>query len=91
MNYPINLVKAYKAHENSRIEFCRRYAALQGFDNTVKGFGNNHGIFITYRGRIATITNGLLIWCENKKIHKAKTIKEMKIKVDYYEQEAKWT
>jgi hypothetical protein len=88
MNYPINLVKAYKAHEISRAELCRRYAALQGFDNTVKGYGNKHGTFITYRGRTARITNGLLVWGENHKTHTAKTIKEMKIKVDYYEQEA---
>ena len=91
MNYPINLVRAYKAREISRTEFCRRYAALQGFDDTVKGYGNKRGIFITYRGRTARITNGLLVWGENQKTHTAKTIKELKIKVDYYEQEAKWS
>jgi hypothetical protein len=92
MNYPINLIQAYKAHEISRAELCRRYAALQGFDDTVKGYGNNHGIFITYRGRTARITNDLLVWSENQKTHKAKTIKELKIKVDYYEQqETQWT
>lgn len=92
MNYPIALIKAYKEHEISHAEFSRRYAALQGFDDTVKGYGNNHGTFITYRGRTARITNGLLVWSENHKTHKAKTIKELKIKVDYYEQqEALWT
>jgi hypothetical protein len=92
MNYPIDLVKAYKAHEITRHQFCHAWAQLQGFDDTVKGYANNSGIFITYRGRTARITNGLLVWSENQKIHKAKTIKEIKIKVDYYEQqEAKWT
>ncbi|NCB47848.1 hypothetical protein EOM81_12655 [bacterium] len=91
MNYPINLIKAYKAHEISRAELCRRYAALQGFDDTVRGYRNKYGTFITYRGRTARITNGLLVWSETQKMHKAKTIKEMKIKVDFYEQqEAKW-
>lgn len=87
----IRIITSYRAGKITRQQFCHAWAQLQGFDDTVKGYGNNHGTFITYRGRTARITNGLLVWGENQKIHKAKTIKEMKIKVDYYEQEAKWT
>lgn len=78
--------------EITRQQFCHAWAKLQGFDDTVKGYGNKHGTFITYRGRTARLTNGLLVWSENHETHKAKTIKELKIKIDYYEQqEAKWT
>lgn len=86
-----NLITKRRNGEITRQQFCHAWAQLQGFDDTVKGYGNKHGIFITYRGRTARITNGLLVWGENK-THTAKTIKELKIKIDYYElQEAKWT
>ena len=99
MNYPINLIKAYKRREISRAEFCHEWAKLQGFDDTVKGHGNIHGTFITYRGRTAKITNCLLVWSETHKIHNkkqiyahtAKSIREMKTKIDIYAQGEKWT
>lgn len=90
-DYPNALLAAYRDGNIDRQQFCHAWAQLQGFDDTVKGYGNKHGTFIKYRGRTARITNGLLVWGEKQKIHKAKTIKELKIKVDYYEQEAKWT
>ena len=87
-----NLITNYRAGKINRQQFCHAWAQLQGFDDTVKGYGNKHGTFITYRGRTARITNGLLFWVENHKTHTAKIIKELKIKIDYYEQqEAKWT
>lgn len=87
-----NISTSYRAGKITRQQFCHAWAQLQGFDDTVKGYGNKHGTFITYRGRTARITNGFLVWGEAKKIHTAKTIKELKIKIDYYEQqEAKWT
>jgi hypothetical protein len=86
--YPIRIITSYRAGKITRQQFCNAWAKLQGFDDTVKGYGNKYGTFITYRGRTARITNGLLVWGENHKTHTAKTIKEMKIKVDYYEQEA---
>ena len=76
--------------EITRQQFCHAWAQLQGFDDTVKGYGNKHGIFITYRGRTARITNDLLVWVENAR-HTAKTIHEMKTKIDIYAQGVKWT
>src|SRR5574344_1685812 len=86
-NYPNALLAAYRYGNIDRRQFCHAWAQLQGFDDTVKGYGNNHGTCITYRGRNARITNGLLVWGENHKTHTAKTIKELKIKIDYYEQQ----
>ena len=77
--------------EITRQQFCHAWAQLQGFDDTVKGYGNKHGTFITYRGRTAKIINCLLTWVENHKTHTAKTIRDMKTKIDIYAQEVKWT
>ena len=86
-NYPLGLITNYRAGNITRQQFCHEWAKLQGFDDTVKGYGNKHGTFITYRGRTARITNGLLVWGENT----AKTIHEMKNKIDIYAQGVKWT
>ena len=86
-SYPLQLVKVFRAGEITRQQFCHAWAQLQGFDDTVKGYGNKHGTFITYRGRTARITNGLLVWGENT----AKTIHDMKTKIDIYAQGEKWT
>ena len=85
MNYPINLIRAYKAHEISRAEFCRRYAALQGFDDTVKGSGDYNGIYLEYRGRKAKIDGALLVWQENGQQYTARSFKELKIRIDMLE------
>ena len=85
------LITNYRAGKINRQQFCHAWAQLQGFDDTVKGYGNKHGTFITYRGRTARITNGLLVWCENHKTHTAKTIHEMKTKIDICAQGEKWT
>ena len=76
--------------EITRQQFCHAWAQLQGFDDTVKGYGNKHGTFITYRGRTARITNDLLVWVENTR-HTAKSIRDMKTKIDIYAQGEKWT
>ena len=76
--------------EITRQQFCHAWAQLQGFDDTVKGYGNKHGIFVQYRGRTAKIINCLLTWVENHKTQ-AKTIREMKNKIDIYAQGEKWT
>lgn len=86
-----NLITKRRKGEITRQQFCHAWAQLQGFDDTVKGYGNKQGTFITYRGRTARITNGLLFWCENHKTHTAKTIRDMKTKIDIYAQEVKWT
>ena len=84
-----NLITNYRAGKINHQQFCHAWAQLQGFDDTVKGYGNKHGTFITYRGRTARIANGLLVWVENQKTHTAKTIHEMKIKIDIYAQGVK--
>ena len=86
-----NLITKKRNGEITRQQFCHEWAKLQGFDDTVKGYGNKNGTFITYRGRTARITNGLLVWVENRKTHTAKSIREMKNKIDIYAQGEKWT
>ena len=85
-----NLITKRRNGEITRQQFCHAWAQLQGFDDTVKGYGNKHGTFITYRGRTARITNGLLVWFENHKTYTAKTIRDMKTKIDIYAQGVKW-
>ena len=84
-----NLITKRRNGEITRQQFCHAWAQLQGFDDTVKGYGNKHGTFITYRGRTAKIINCLLTWVENHKTQTAKTIREMKNKIDA--QGEKWT
>ena len=90
-NYPLGLITNYRAGNITRQQFCHEWAKLQGFDDTVKGYGNKHGTFLTYRGRTARITNGLLVWGENHKLHTAKSIREMKTQIDICAQGEKWT
>ena len=78
-NYPLGLITNYRAGNITRQQFCHEWAKLQGFDDTVKGYGNKHGTFITYRGIKAEIRNGLLCW-KNKT---AKTVFEFQRKVDF--------
>ena len=91
-NYPLGLITNYRAGNITRQQFCHEWAKLQGFDDTVKGYGNKHGIFMQYRGRTARITNGLLCW-ENKT---ANSVFELRRKIDFYlnainDGGAKWT
>ena len=86
-----NLITNYRAGKINHQQFCHAWAQLQGFDDTVKGYGNNQDQFIIYRGRAAKITNGILGWVENRKTDKAKSIHEMKTKIDTYAQGVKWT
>ena len=81
-----NLITKKRNGEITRQQFCHEWAKLQGFDDTVKSYGNQKGIFMIYRGRTARITNGLLVWVENRKTHTAKSIREMKNKIDIYAQ-----
>ena len=83
-NYPLGLITNYRAGNITRQQFCHEWAKLQGFDDTVKGYGNKQGIFMRYRGRTARIINCLLTWGEKGKKRTAKTIREMKNKIDIY-------
>ena len=86
-----NLITKKRNGEITRQQFCHAWAQLQGFDDTVKSYGYNQEQFITYRGRTARITSGLLVWCENHKAYTAKSIREMKTQIDIYAQGEKWT
>ena len=86
--YPIELITKFKNHEITRADFCRQYAAMQGFSDEVKGYADQTGIYTTYRGRTAVIKHGLLIWRENGRIESAESIKELKIKIDIAELKA---
>lgn len=85
MTYPIELIKAFKAHEISRAEFCRRYAALQGYDGTVKGYADAAGVYIEYRSRRAKIDGDKISWSENGRKYTARSVREMRIKIDVLE------
>lgn len=86
MQYPFNLIKAYKNYEITRAEFCRKYAAMQGFNDEVKGYATQSGTYATYRGRTAKIEGNFLVWQEsNGQQHSARTFKELKIKIDILE------
>ena len=80
--YPIQIITDYRAGKISRQQFCHEWAKLQGFDDTVKGYGNKHGTFITYHEIKAEIRNGQ----KKKKNNTAKSIREMKNKIDIYAQ-----
>lgn len=86
MEYPINLINSYRNHEITRDEFEKSLAAMQGFNNTVGGYFNPSGSFITYRGRAAKIKGNTLEWLEsNGEPKKANSIREFKIKIDILE------
>ncbi len=79
------LIKAYAGGKIKRSEFCRELAKAQGFDNTLKSYGDNGGLFAMYRGREARIFGALLFWVDNGRQYSARTFKEMKIKIDIAE------
>lgn len=85
MTYPMDLINQLRERKTNRETFCRQYAALQGFDNTAKGYSNRHGTFIEYRGRNAKVVNGRLVWYEHNQRFTAATVKEMKIRIDIEE------
>lgn len=85
MNYPIYMIKAYKAHKISRAEFCGRYAALQGYNGIVKGYAKLAGVFVEYRGWRGKIDGDVITWQDNGQQHTARSFKEFKIKIDIIE------
>ena len=85
MNYPIQIITNYRAGKISRQQFCHEWAKLQGFDDTVKGYGNDAGIFLEYRNRHAKINGDVIVWQENGQQYTARSFKELKIKIDILE------
>lgn len=84
MKYPLALIKAYNTHEINRAEFCRRYAAIQGY-NGLRGYANASGVYVEYRKRHAKIDGGVITWWENEQQYTARSYKEFKIKIDILE------
>lgn len=85
MDFPLDLIRSYKAGKITRSEFCRRYAAMQGHNDSVTGYSNDDGVFLGYRGRYAQTDGHLISWVENYQQYTARTIKEFKIKIDILE------
>ena len=94
MNYPIQIITNYRAGKISRQQFQQQFSDWQkshGINYDCKGYADKSGVYMTYRGRTARITNDLLVWVENHKTQTAKKIREMKNKIDIYAQGVKWT
>ena len=89
-SYPLQLVKVFRAGEITRQQFINKFTLWQkscGINFDCKGYADKSGVYITYRGIKAEIRNGLLCWKNNT----AKTIREMKNKIDIYAQGEKWS
>lgn len=89
MEYPIALITAYKCRQISKEQFEKQFSALQGFDNSIKSYGNKSGIYAEYRGRKAHIRYNVLEWKEKDgKLKTAYSYKEYLIRVDSEETRA---
>lgn len=80
-----NLIKRVQSGEITRAEFCHRLAKKQGFNDIVKGYADQFGNYIRYRGITANVIDGVIVWYRGEKKQTARSIKEMKIKMDYSE------
>lgn len=61
--YPLQLVKAFKAGEISRQQFIKQFSDWQksnGINFDCKGSADRNGTFLTYRGIVGTIKNGVI-------------------------------
>ena len=95
-NYPLQLVKVFRAGEITRQQFINKFTLWQkscGINFDCKGTADRQSVHVEYRGITAAIRNGLLCWKNNT----AKTVFEFRRKVDFstntfqnYEG-AKWT
>ena len=81
----ITLFRKYGRREITRDEFCRQLAKAQGFNYHVRGTADACGQFIEYRGRTITIYSDHLAWNENGHAATARSLKELKIKIDIAE------
>ena len=82
MNYPIQIITNYRAGKISRQQFQQQFSDWQkshGINFDCKGYADESGVYITYRGIKAAIRHGLLCW-KNKT---AKTVFEFQRKVDF--------
>lgn len=102
-SYPLQLIKAFRAGEITRKQFINKFTLWQkscGINFDCKGSADQNGIYLTYRGIVGTIKNGV-IKCITKTAGKdwvyinetAKTVFEFCRKVDFSKQRegAKWT
>ena len=86
-----NLITKKRNGELSRQQFCHAWAKLQGYNDAVKGFGNKHGTYLLYRGRSIQLINEHFTWRESEEVYSAKTVRELKIKIDCYEKGVRWS
>ncbi|WP_407425535.1 hypothetical protein [Treponema sp.] len=62
-SYPLPLVRAYKAGEITRQQFINEFSAWQksnGINFDCKGSADQNGTYLTYRGIVGTIKNGVI-------------------------------
>ena len=62
-SYPLPLVRAYKAGEITRQKFINEFSAWQksnGINFDCKGSSDRNGIYLTYRGIVGTVKNGVI-------------------------------
>lgn len=62
-SYPLPLVRAYKAGEITRQQFINEFRAWQksnGINFDCKGSADQNGTYLTYRGIVGTIKNGVI-------------------------------
>ena len=62
-SYPLPLVRAYKAGEITRQQFINEFSAWQksnGINFDCKGSADRNGIYLTYRGIVGTVKNGVI-------------------------------
>ncbi len=62
-SYPLPLVRAYKAGEITKQQFINEFSAWQksnGINFDCKGSADRNGTYLTYRGIVGTIKNGVI-------------------------------
>ena len=61
--YPIELITSYRAGKISRQQFTKQFSdwqKAQGINFDCKGYADKSGVYITYRGIVGTIKNGVI-------------------------------
>lgn len=62
-SYPLQLVKAFRAGEITRQQFINKFTLWQkscGINFYCKGSADQNGTYLTYRGIVGTIKNGVI-------------------------------
>ena len=63
LDYPTNIIEAFKTNKISRLEFKKQYRDWQlarGIDYACRGKADQHGTYLFYRGITGTIRGGVI-------------------------------